>query len=96
MSGYTTGVVLSELCDNGMWYPVGFMSKSLVLAKQNYATYACDKELLSDMCGLEEWKHIPGCVCNTPIYHLFSFSTILPTLRLAVFLPKQGTCILGP
>jgi len=35
-SGYTTGEVLSQLCDNNKWHPIGFTSKSLTKAKRNY------------------------------------------------------------
>ena len=51
-----TGVILSQLCDDEKWHPIGFMSKSLSLAECNYAIY--DKELLSVIHGLEEWRHI--------------------------------------
>src|SRR6266481_693617 len=54
-SGYVTRAVLSQLC-NEMWHPVGFTSKGLSLAEHNYAVY--DKEMLSVICGLEEWRHI--------------------------------------
>jgi len=56
VSGYATGAILSQLCDDRMWHPIGFMSKSLNLAERNYAVY--DKELLSIIHGLEEWRHI--------------------------------------
>ena len=55
-SAYATGAVLSQLCDDGKWRPVGFVSKSLSDAERNYAIY--DKELLSAICSLEEWHHI--------------------------------------
>src|SRR5882724_2931604 len=55
-SGYATGAVLSQLSEDGKWHPVGFTSKGLNLAKRNYAIH--EKELLSVICGLEEWKHI--------------------------------------
>ena len=55
-SGYATGAILSQLCDDEKWHPVGFTSKSLSLAKRNYAIY--DKELLSVIHRLEEWRHI--------------------------------------
>ena len=55
-SGYATGVILSQLHNNGKWHPVGFMSKSLSPAERNYAI--CDKELLSVIHRLEEWRHI--------------------------------------
>ena len=49
-------MVLSQLCDDGKWRPVGFVSKSLSDAEHNYAIY--DKELLSVIRGLEQWRHI--------------------------------------
>jgi len=55
-SGYATGLVLSQLCDNSKWHPVGFMSKGLDAAKRNYKVH--DKELQSVIQGLEEWRHI--------------------------------------
>ena len=55
-SGYTMGAILSQLCDNEKWHPVSFTSKSLNPAECNYAIY--NKELLSVICGLEEWRHI--------------------------------------
>ena len=48
--------MLSQLRDDEKWHPIGFMSKSLSLAERNYAIY--DKELLSVIHGLEEWRHI--------------------------------------
>src|SRR5882724_1660827 len=55
-SGYATGVVLSQLCDDGKWHPVGFTSKGLDSAERNYEVH--NKELLSVIRGLEEWRHI--------------------------------------
>src|SRR5882724_8351730 len=55
-SGYATGAVLSQLCKDDKWHPVGFTSKSLSSAKRNYEIH--DKELLSVIRGLEEWRHI--------------------------------------
>src|SRR5882724_2361902 len=55
-SGYTTRPVLSHLCDDGKWHPVGFTSKGLDVAKRNYEVH--DKELLSVIQGLEEWIHV--------------------------------------
>ena len=43
--GYATVVVLSKLCDDGKWNPVGFMPKGLNAAERNYEVH--DKELLS-------------------------------------------------
>src|SRR5882724_3809290 len=55
-SGYATGAVLSQLCEDDKWHPVGFTSKSLSSAKRNYKIH--DKELLSVIRDLEEWRHI--------------------------------------
>src|SRR5467141_3687982 len=55
-SGYATGAVLSQLCEDEKWHPVGFTSKSLSSAERNYKIH--DKELLSVIRGLEEWRHI--------------------------------------
>jgi len=55
-SGYATGAVLSQLCNDGKWHPVGFTSKGLDSAKRNYEVH--DKELLSVIQGLKEWRHV--------------------------------------
>ena len=55
-SAYATGAVLSQLCDDEKWRPVGFVSKSLSDAEDNYAIHC--KELLPVIWGLEEWHHI--------------------------------------
>src|SRR6266481_9227559 len=54
-SGYVTRAVLSQLC-NKTWHPIGFMFKGLGPAECNYVVY--DKEMLSVICRLEEWRHI--------------------------------------
>ena len=51
-SSYATGAVLSQLCDDGKWHPVGFTSKGLDSAERNYEVH--DKELLLVIQGLEE------------------------------------------
>src|SRR5882672_12876438 len=55
-SSYAIGAVLSQLCEDDKWHPVGFMSKSLSSAERNYEIH--DKEILSVIRGLEEWRHI--------------------------------------
>jgi hypothetical protein len=55
-SDYATGAVLSQLCDDGKWRPVGFYSKSLSEVERNYDIH--DKELLSVIRGLTEWRHL--------------------------------------
>ena len=41
---------------DGKWHPIGFISKSLDNAEQNDEIH--DKELLSVIRGLEEFRHI--------------------------------------
>ncbi len=48
------GAVLSQEQD-GKWCPVAFLSKSLTVTEQNYKIY--DKELLTIMLVLDEWRH---------------------------------------
>ena len=55
-SGYATGAILSQLHDDEKWHPVSFTSESLSPVECNFAIY--NKELLSVICGLEEWRHI--------------------------------------
>ena len=55
-SGYATGVVLSQLCNDGKWHPVGFTSKGLNSADRNYKVH--NKELLLVFQGLKEWRHV--------------------------------------
>src|SRR5713101_4505049 len=54
-SGYATGAVLSQMCDDDKWHPVAFLSKGLSPAEQNYNNY--DKEMLAVICALEAWRH---------------------------------------
>jgi len=62
-SRYTTGAVLSQLCKDDKWHPVGCMSKSLLDTEKNYKIH--DKELLSVIQGLEEWRKILEGTQNT-------------------------------
>ena len=48
-SGYTTGTVLSQLCEDNKWHPIGFTSKSLSLAESTYKTNFCQ--------SCEVWKN---------------------------------------
>ena len=54
-SNFATGVVLSQLQDDGKWHPVGFISKSLSDVEWNYEIH--DKEMLVIVRALEEWQH---------------------------------------
>ena len=53
---YATGGVLSMECEDGLWRPVAFLSKSLNETKRNYEIH--DKEILAIVRGLEVWRHL--------------------------------------
>jgi hypothetical protein len=55
-SDFATGAILSQLDTDDKWRPVGFLSKSLNDAERNYQIY--DKELLSVIRALQEWRHL--------------------------------------
>jgi len=50
-SDYATGGVLSMECEDGLWRPVAFLSKSLNEIERNYEIH--DKEMLAIIRGLE-------------------------------------------
>jgi len=54
-SNFTTGAVLSQQQEDGLFHPIGFMSKSFSNMERNYQIH--DKEMLAIMCALEEWRH---------------------------------------
>ena len=51
MLDYATGGVLSIECEDGLWRPVAFLSKSLYKTERNYEIY--DKKMLAIIRGLE-------------------------------------------
>ena len=53
---YATGGVLSMECENGLWRPVAFLSKSLNETEKNYEIH--DKKMLVIIRGLENWRHL--------------------------------------
>jgi len=55
-SDYATGGVLSIECEDGLWRPVAFLSKSLNETERNYKIH--DKEILAIIRGLESWRHL--------------------------------------
>ena len=55
-SDYVTGGVLSMECEDRLWRPVAFLSKSLNETKRNYEIH--DKEMLAIVRGLEVWRHL--------------------------------------
>lgn len=54
-SGFATEAVLSQQGDNNEWHPCAYLSQSMSPAERNYDIY--DKELLSIIRALEEWRH---------------------------------------
>jgi len=53
---YVMGGVLSMECEDGLWRPVAFLSKSLNETERNYKIH--DKEMLAIVRGLEAWRHL--------------------------------------
>ena len=53
---YATGGVLSMECEDGLWRPVVFLSKSLNKTERNYEIH--DKEMLAIIRGLVNWRHL--------------------------------------
>ena len=53
---YAMGGVLSMECENELWRPVAFLSKSLNETERNYEIH--DKEMLAIIRGLESWRHL--------------------------------------
>src|SRR5258705_6912919 len=54
-SNFAMGAILSQQQEDGLFHPIGFMSKSFSNMKQNYQIH--DKEMLVIMHALEEWRH---------------------------------------
>src|SRR5258705_4460251 len=54
-SNFTTGAVLLQQQEDGLFHLIGFMSKSFSDMEQNYQIH--DKEMLAIMCALEEGRH---------------------------------------
>ena len=61
-SDYTTGGVLSMECEDGLWRPVAFLSKSLNETKRNYEIH--DKEMLAIVRGIESMETLVGRGAN--------------------------------
>src|SRR5260221_803928 len=54
-SNFTTGAVLLQQQEDGLFHLIGFMSKSFSNTERNYQIH--DKEMLVIMHALEEWRH---------------------------------------
>jgi len=60
-SDYATGGVLSIECEDRLWRPVAFLSKSLNKTKRNYEIH--DKEMLAIIRRLESWRYLLEGIC---------------------------------
>jgi len=56
VSDYAMRGVLSMECEDRLWRPVVFLSKSLNETERNYEIY--EKEMLVIIRGLENWRHL--------------------------------------
>ena len=56
ISDYVMGEVLSMECEDGLWRPVAFLSKSLNEIERNYEIH--DKEMLEIIQRLESWRYL--------------------------------------
>ena len=54
-SGYATGGVLSQKCDDDLWHPIAYRSQTMSEAERNYDIY--DREMLAIVRALEDWRH---------------------------------------
>ena len=55
-SDFATGAVLSQQSpEDDKWHPIAFLSKSLSPVERNYEIH--DKEMLTIVRALEEWRH---------------------------------------
>ena len=55
-SDYVMKGVLSMECEDGLWRPVAFLSKSLNETEKNYKIH--DNEMLAIIWRLESWRHL--------------------------------------
>src|SRR5258705_478120 len=74
-SNFATGAVLSQQQEDGLFHPIGFMSKSFSNTEWKYQIH--DKEMLAIMHALEEWRHfLCGPLRNrTSSYDLYGSQT---------------------
>src|SRR5260370_40813364 len=55
-SNFATGAVLLQQQEDGLFHPIGFMSKSFSNTERNYQIH--NKEMLAIMRALEECRHV--------------------------------------
>ena len=58
---YVRGKVLSMECENKLWRPVVFLSKSLNETEKNYEIY--NKKMLAIISELENWRYLLKNIC---------------------------------
>jgi hypothetical protein len=54
-SAHTISGMISQCCDDGLYHPVAFRSKSLTGAERNYNTH--NHEMYAIIRALEDWRH---------------------------------------
>jgi len=69
-SDYATRGVLSMECEDGLWRPVAFLSKSLNETERNYKIH--DKEMLAIIRGLESWREHNSSLRSRQIIKIWS------------------------
>ena len=77
-SGFAIGAVLCQDDDHQGSRPIAFMSKKLLPAEMNYPTH--ERELLTILCALKEWRH----------YLFGSHFTVLTDHRPLQYLKSQA------
>ena len=54
-SSFTTGGILSQKHDDGLWHPVAYRLESMSKEERNYKIY--NREMLGLIHALEDWRH---------------------------------------
>ena len=77
-SNHTIGAVLEQMDEDGRIRPVGFYSRKLLQAEENYSVY--DRELLAIVAALKHWRHylltpVESTIINTDHQNLLYFKT---------------------
>ena len=53
-SGFATGGVLYQKCNDGLWHPIAYCSQSMNEAERNYQIW--DREMLAIIEALKDWR----------------------------------------
>lgn len=53
-SGFATGGVIFQKCEDKLWHPIAYRSQSMTEAEQNYEIY--DHEMLAITEALKDWQ----------------------------------------